>query len=340
MISENENCQTRSDWLRARRNGIGGSEAPVIMGCGYISEIELWERKVFPKEETEEERENYEWGTILEDPLARRYEYKTGRRLEDPGRFSIVFSAKYPFAHCTIDRQIPFPQELHSLWPRKAAWPDYADGPGSLSIKNAGWYMEDDWEEEPPLAFQVQMQHELAVREWQWGSFAVLLGGNKFRWADCKRNQGFIDTLMELEAEFWHKVQHGIRPNPDASQSAARALFRIHPKDNGQSITLPVDSFFWSKNLREAKAIIKKWEEIRDISANRLKAAIGNNTIGLFPSVLTDQLSEMPAELSLAIVEHPKEINGYTWKHQDRAAYKVEQSETRVLREQKSKKAF
>jgi predicted phage-related endonuclease len=54
----------RKEWLEQRRSIIGGSEAAVIMGVGYISELELWERKVFEQEESEEEKEFIEWGNI------------------------------------------------------------------------------------------------------------------------------------------------------------------------------------------------------------------------------------------------------------------------------------
>jgi putative phage-type endonuclease len=327
-------CADRKEWLEKRRNFIGGSEAATLMGIGYMSELELWERKVFPQDESEEEIEFLEWGHILEQPIAERYVLKTGRRLIDPGPYVINYSEKYPWASCTLDRQIAnvFDLDKGSV---KVQWPEYAEGPAELSIKNAGWYVAKDWDEEIPTSFQVQNNHNMAVMGWKWNSTAALLGGNQMRWADSQRNDSFISTLMELEESFWYKVQHGIRPDPDGSEGARKALLRMHKKDNGKSVLLPAEAYLWSANLREAKAQIKRWEAIKDLNENLITAAIGDYTEGVFPKIETAQLAEMPSELTKAIMEHPSDILSHTWKHQSRAEHVVKYSEFRVLRESK-----
>jgi putative phage-type endonuclease len=320
----------RQEWLEKRRSGIGGSEAPIIMGIGYKSQYELWADKSGLLEESEEEREQWEWGNILEDPLAQRYVLKTGRTLIDHGRFAIVHSNEWPFMHCTIDREIACHTAMPENQPR--------NGPGSLSIKNAGWYMEHEWLEEPPLAFQVQMQHELAVHNWQWGSFAVLLGGNKFRWCDTVRNNGFISHLIEREDEFMDRVRRQDPPDPDASQSARETILRLHPMDNGRSIILPPEAYYWSKVFRQAKAAKKQAEADILQYQNLLESRIGDATLGLFPNVDPAGLESLPEQIRQAIVEHPREIVGHTWKHQHRNSYTVAEVDFRVMRDEKQNK--
>jgi hypothetical protein len=198
--------------------------------------------------------------------------------------------------------------------------------------------MQDEWKEEVPLLFQVQNQHNMAVKGWKWCSTAVLLGGNKFAWADSQRNDAFISTLMELEEAFMDKVKRGIRPQPDGSESARKALGRIHPKDNGLSTVLPTEAYLWSKKLREAKAAEKAAKAQIDLYAQYIQSAIGDATLGHFPEIGAETLSLLPTEIAEAIVDHPIEILGHSWKHQDRAGFVVQPTSFRVLREEKQGK--
>jgi putative phage-type endonuclease len=298
--------EARQQWLERRRAGIGGSDAPAILGLSpWKSPLALWAEKTgLVQEPNLEELEYIEWGHILEEPIAARYVKVTGRSLIDPGRFAIRTDPDRPWMHCTIDREV----EIAPSEPPK-------DGPGDLSIKNAGAYKAKDWEEEPPLLYQVQLQHELAVTGLSWGSFAVLIGGNKFHWCDVPRNGRFISYLIEKEEEFWDRVQRGDPPPADASDSTREVLLRLYPRDTGESKELPPETFDWIERRRAAKAAQKAAEAELDQVENLIKAAIGEASIGL--------LGGIPA---------------ISWKHQHRDGYTVAPSDFRVLREIKPKK--
>ena len=149
----------------------------------------------------------------------------------------------------------------------------------------------------------------MAVTGMQWGSFAVLIGGNKFHWMDVPRNDKFISHLIEREEEFWDRVQRGDPPQADASDSTKECLLRLYPKDAGTSIALPDEAREWASALANAKATIKAQEEIEQAMENKLKAAIGNSTFGVLPGG-----------------------GRYSWKWQNRKSYIVAETEFRVLR--------
>lgn len=292
----------RQHWLEKRLLGLGGSDAPVILGLSpWKSPLALWAEKtgLIEGDNLGANEEAASWGAILEQPIAQAYVRVTGRTLIDHGRYAIHASEAYPFMHATIDREII---------------PLDGRGPGSLSIKTASGFKYEQWDEEPPLFYQVQLQHELIVKGWQWGSFAVLIGGQKFRWCDAERNERFCSSLIEHEETFWHGVIHGIPPEVDASDSSRETLLRMYPKDTGESIELPPEAIAWDEQLQFAKAEIKGAEFRKQQAENFIKNAIGNASFGLLPGGSA----------------------AYSWKTIPRTGYVVQPSNPRILRRVKS----
>jgi predicted phage-related endonuclease len=155
----------------------------------------------------------------------------------------------------------------------------------------------------------VQLHHELIVKGWQWGSFAVLIGGQKFRWCDAERNERFCSYLVEKEEEFWDGVIRGIPPQVDSSNSTRETLLRMYPKDTGESIALPPEAIAWDEMLIFARAEIKSAEKRKQQAENFIKNAIGSASIGILPG-----------------------SGAYSWKASPRAGYIVEPSIVRILR--------
>ena len=289
--------QVRKEWLERRRTGLGGSDAAAVLGLSaWKSPLALWaEKSGLVEEPNLDELEWIEWGRVLEEPIAAKYVRVTGRKLIDHGRHALRVSAERPWMHCTIDREIV---------------PIDERGPGDLSIKNAGAYKARDWEEEPPLPYQVQIMHELAVTGMQWASFAVLIGGNRFHWCDLGRNERFISYLIEKEEEFWDRVTRGEPPAADASDSTREVLMRLYPRDTGASRDLPPEASGWLERRRALKAEEKRIQgELQEVE-NLIKAAIGDASIGLVDG-----------------------IPCVSWKHQRRDGYTVPPADYRVLRE-------
>ena len=298
---------TRADWLEFRRQGIGASDAPIILGLSsWKSPFGLYAEKTGLIEMSQEETELLEWGKRLEPAIAGKYTDETARVTTDPGEFTIYRSESAPFQLATLDRVV-VGQKANP--PREAdVYP--GDGPGVLELKNVIEFKREDWAEEPPLLYQVQVQHQLAVTGFKWGSIAAIIGGRTFVWADIPRNERFIALLLEKEEAFWKRVVDQNPPPPDGSDATAEALKALFPKEaNGQIVAAPPELIQWADQL-EASKLEKKAAERRETEAeNYIKAFIGANMGCILPNGA-----------------------GFTLKTQRRAGYTVAPNEFRVLR--------
>lgn len=308
---------TRKEWLAARQTfGIGSSDVPAIMGLSrFQSPLSLYHRKLGVVEDNAAYREHAEWGHILEEPIAQRYAMKTNRQVLDPnagGVWTIARSKEHPWMIASVDR--------FTAAVREDTTPAPAEGLGVLEIKNAHLFMADEWgpdnNNEPPVEYQVQAQHQLAVTGLQWCSIAALIGGVKFVWADIRRDDALIEKLIEIEAEFMERLHARRPPDADGSDATAATLKKLYPKDYGTSIDLPVEAIEWHNELQRLKKIEKEAKAEAQTYENKLKAAIGEHSIGV-------------------IAGH----GFYSHKLQSRAGYTVDACEFRVLRHQRPKGA-
>lgn len=209
-----------------------------------------------------------EWGNRLEQVIAEKYGEETGRKTRDPGRFMLLRSREYPFLVASIDRWI-------ALAERKTS--------GILEIKTAHPAKAKEWEKEPPLDYQVQLAHQFAVTGAKWGSLAVLIGGQKFRWADVERNDEFIVAYLKQANAFWGMVAAKTPPEPDAHPATARALQLLYPQPLVEAVALPAEAAEWDAQLQEIKNSTKLLGEKKAELENKLKAAIGEAERGVLP---------------------------------------------------------
>jgi len=284
---------TEEAWLAERKTGVTATDAPVIAGCRG-SAYQLWaEKRGLIEPPDLADREWIRWGHLLEPVVLAEYAERTGREVIPWPAYTVARHPDRDWLICTPDAE-------------------QIDGGrrGALEVKTAGEYRSHDWDDEPPLAYQVQLQHQLAVLSLERGTLAVLIGGNRLRWFDAERNEPFIRTLLEVEEEFWFLCQSGRPPPVDGSEATARALAKLHPADTGESVILPEEAAQWDRDLQEVKAAIKDGEAAAAELENRIKAAIGDATYGILPDG----------------------SGRWSWKTQQRAEYTVKASSFRVLR--------
>lgn len=313
--TETKTFDTRAEWEEARRiTGIGSSDAPAILGMSrYKTPFQLYSEKLGLVPSDREETEQLRWGNILEEPIAQRYSEETKRSVRNPkphpGAFVIERSKTVDFMIAQIDR--------YTMRAPTGGPEDALEAEGVLEIKNAHFFMAQDWLDlqEPPSEFQIQLQHQLAVTGAKWGSIACLIGGVKFVWKDLARDDEFIDLLVTKEREFWSMLQNHVPPRIDGTEKTKAIIGKLHPKDNGLTIELGVDALELVEEREALKADMKKAEERVTQIENTLKLAIGPNTAGAF-----------------------RDGTVVTYKHQARAGYTVQATEYRQLRVARSKR--
>lgn len=208
------------DELEARKQGIGGSDAPVVAGLSpWKSPLTLYYEKCGAVPLSQEESEAMEWGSRLEPLIADAYSEKTGRKVRSQ---PMRVHPRYPHMLCHIDRQII----------------GQSRGPGILEIKSSGEFIEKSWDEGIPDHVYLQVQHNLAVYDYEWASVAVLFGGNKFRYFDVDRDNEIIDYLVTIEAKFWQRIKTASPPEIGDFGDSHELLKKLYPLDSGKEITL------------------------------------------------------------------------------------------------------
>jgi putative phage-type endonuclease len=290
-----ETYADRAAWLAARQSGIGSSDAAAIFGLSpWSTPFTLFHEKLGLADLPDAAREAAEWGTLLEPLLAERYSRVTNRPVIDPGRFMLERHREHAHLIASVDRLIEDPER----------------GLGILELKTTSRYRKSDWATEPPINYQIQVQHQLAVTGIAWAAMAVLIGGQEFFYTDVERNEPFIETLLEVEHRFWQAIEQREPPPADGS-SATRALLKVlFPREEkGLTVTLPPVASEWDARRTEAITQLDHWEAVRDEAENSIKAAMGEAEIGIVDFATR-----------------------YSWKASNRKGYEVKPSVVRALR--------
>lgn len=258
----------RSDWLAIRRQGIGSSDASSAVGLNpYKSRLELWLEKT-GRSTTEISSDAMYWGNVLEPIVAQEYSTQTGHKVRRVN--AVLQHPSMPFMLANLDREII----------------NHPDGPGVLECKTAGHYATKQWEENVPEWYQLQVLHQLAVTGRSWADVAVLLGGQEFRIYRINRDEAMIEDLIRLEQEFWHLVQTDTQPPVDGSESSARALALLYPRDNGLTVDyssdLAMNTLFSS--LVEVRAARQAAETTEEVLRQQIQEKLGEATVAIFDS--------------------------------------------------------
>ncbi len=253
---------TRKDWLRARQTGIGGSDASAILGFNpWKSPFQLYVDKT--SEYVEEiDNEAIHWGNVLEDVVAEEFTRRTGIKVR---RRNVMFRHKeHDFMMANIDRDVVGEQAL-------------------LECKTTNAFNADMWEgEQIPPAYMCQLQHYMAVLDYEKAYIAVLIGGQKFVWKEIKRDDEFIELMIQAEKDFWeNNVLAGVPPEIDGSRSATELLSKMYPEDNGEIITLEKDAETLIEAITSIKAEVKEKTTLQKEYENKLKLMIGEAEKGI-----------------------------------------------------------
>lgn len=299
--------RSREKWMAARRQGIGASDAAKILGESRFSDpVGLWMVKTGRAEEEITNEEAVEFGNILQPVVANVFAKKTGRMVRNPagakgGTFVLHQHPEFSFLQASLDYEQLAPDR---------------PGIGALEIKTGHFYTTSRWDNgEAPDEYLIQLQHQLGVTGYQWGSLAVLLGNQDFRWLDVERDDEFIELLFEVEKEFWEHVLNDTPPSPRGPLSSD-ALAKLYRTGNGETIILPGEFVDIDEEYQRIKEQLSELGKREKELKGKLQAAIGEATFGVVPGGRAT----------------------YSWKEVNKRSYTVEATTYRELR-RKEKKA-
>jgi len=255
---------SRDDWLRERQKGIGGSDASAILGFNpWKSPFELYIEKTSDVVQ-EIDNEAIHWGNVLEDVVAQEFSRRTGKKVR---RRNQIFKHKeHDWMIANIDRDVVGERAL-------------------LECKTTNAFNRDQWEgDDIPPAYMCQLQHYMAVLDYEKAYIAVLIGGQKFVWKEIDRDDEFIELMIEHEKDFWENhVLKEVPPEIDGSKSASELLKQMYPEDNGETITLNDDAEMLIEAIESIKAEVKEKQSLQKEYENKLKLMIGEAEKGVTP---------------------------------------------------------
>ncbi len=202
---------SRDEWLKARLNHIGGSDASVCVGMNpYKTNVELWEEKTGQRKPEDISGKDYViYGTKAE-------EYLRGLFALDFPEYQVFYddnnmflNSDYPWMHASLDGELM----------------DQEGRCGILEIKTTEILQsmqKEKWNDRIPDNYFCQVLHYLAVTGYE---FAVLKAQLKSKWGgelrittkhyfiERKDVEEDIKYLVDAEKRFWKCVESGRRPD-------------------------------------------------------------------------------------------------------------------------------
>lgn len=284
----------REEWLRVRNMGIGGSDASVIMGYHPSkSALQLWMEKTGQsKPEDLSNNERVYWGTVLEEPVARRFAEETGKRIRRSGTLR---DDDHPYMIANPDRMI------------------IGENAG-LEIKTTASYLGKNWEgDNIPDAYYFQCLHYMAVTGADRWYIAALIGGQEMTYKCIERRENEIDMLRKAEAAFWQHVKDKTPPPADGSESAARALAQMYQETKPERMELPAEAADLIRIIDAGNEAAKKVKAQMQLAKNRLAELLGPYEVGVIGDRRVDYKYSKPRE----------SIAASKVKKQDPAAYEA-----------------
>lgn len=258
-------AQARTDWLKARQSGIGGSDIAAIVGLNpFKTPMQVWESKVHPVKDDSQSEPAY-WGNTLEEVVAKEYAKRTGRKVQ---RVNTQMQHKdFDFALANIDRAVVNPDIAG-----RAYWTgDRLTTDRILECKTANGFMAKQWGEagtdSVPDAYLVQCQWYMAVTGASVCDLAVLIGGQDFRIYTIERDDDLIGSLLVQGAAFWELVQNRTEPDPINYPEAVKKWANSNPDLSLEADDILVDDL---DKIQDIKANIKELEAQEEVIKARV----------------------------------------------------------------------
>ena len=250
---------SKEEWLRYRKCGIGGSDVAAILGISkWNSAISLWLDKTNQTNESVEENEAMQWGTIMEPIIRKHFAEVTGKTVVEVK--AMLQHPEYPFMLADVD----------------GLTTDDEGNPAILEIKTASEYKRSEWENDIPSYYQTQVQHYLCVTGVQKAYVAVLIGGNSFKVYEVDADAEIQAMLIAVEKDFWNKVQNMIRPELDGSDAAKNLLDSLYHGGISEEIVMPDEAIEYVDAYIEACAEEDNAKAKKQDAANHIKEIMGD----------------------------------------------------------------
>ncbi len=226
--------ENREEWLRGRKEYIGGSEAAAIVGLSpYKTAVDIYMDKT-SDEIIDLKSEAAEWGIMLEPLVANKYSSMTGHIVSE--ETNVLRHPEYPFLAANIDRWVNGKEFV-------------------LECKTASHRQKDYWGREEgtdsiPDQYLCQVAFYAAICDVPKVDIAVFFDIGDFRIYTYERNKSFEEKLLKLCINFWNNhVLTKIPPEPRTLNDCSL----LYPRSIGENIVANSEIELEIKKIRDLK---------------------------------------------------------------------------------------
>jgi putative phage-type endonuclease len=274
---------------KARSQRLGSADIAALLGLedAFESPYSLWYRKVHGHEETEE-TPAMRFGKFAEPFILNEYQLREGAgqlvKLQAHHEYK-----PWPIASATLD----------------AIEIDAGDSePVDLEAKTTREYR---WTE-LPVPYQAQMQWQMGVSGLKRGKAVVFYKPRTdIDVFVVDFDEAIFNRMLEVAREFWEKhVLGNVPPNVDGHEATTRTLKRFEATEG----VIDMDQLApIVQELGGIKAAIKDLEGSKDALENRIKAYLGNYTVGTIdgkPAATWKSSTSSRIDTKALEAEHPE----------------------------------
>jgi putative phage-type endonuclease len=247
-------------WHEARRVGIGSSDIPKILGLSrYGTAAHVWLEKT-ARTASDEGSEAAEWGTVLEDPIARQWVKRYSDDRFRISRIGMVRNDTVPWMLASPDRRV-----LGCI--------DAPHGCG-LEVKMRSAFKAGEWSSTIPDDVLAQTQWQLAVTGWPHIHVAALVGQH-LEMEDVYPDQDVQAYVVEKAAAVWQHVLDDTEPELPAGDLLVDYLDRLYA-DREENAVLEVVDPAQREELGRVLYRYRHWRRIAKDAKDGLALAKGD----------------------------------------------------------------
>ena len=274
------------EWHADRLLTVNASEAPVITGDAPWSDLlALFAVKSGIIDPPVIESAPMAWGLKLEDTVAEWFTEKYGLKLRRDN--TRPRHPNHPWMATSLDRRVIGESALVEI--------------KVVRFPTDEWGKEDT--AEVPAYVLIQCMHEMAVTGTQLCYVAVLFSGSDPRRYIVPRDDGLIEALIELEAEFMECIRSGTPPDAIIRKQRPVIPFREGEIAADATLALGIEGVWHER--QEIKAL--QAEEKK--AAEAVKTLLGPNTAaraGAYRATFKQNADSTPIRWELVAAAHRK----------------------------------
>ena len=259
------NAAERIDWLNWRRQGIGASDVPGILGMSpYENQtpLSIYLDKIGERPDVKQNAA-MKLGLLMEPVILNLYREESGEVIV--GEQVRTEHREHKFIRATLDGLTSTGKVVQA--------------------KNVDWRKREEWGEpgtdEVPDYVACQNHAEMLAYDAHECDVPILIGGNEFRIYHLDRDSEMDRFLIEKMTEFHRRVE--LRDPPLASLPADyETIRRLKPKYQS-TIDLPDECLTLVDMLEEAKGLIKANTQASEEFKAKLIDAMAGHACALLP---------------------------------------------------------